>query len=200
MADEFRRLGMHTCPNDLQALRELASWCYMGKNAYRGAAEPLVVVEVGSYAGLTAAAMADACDARVYCVDTWAGSPGRDAVNDLYAEHGHDAVFKAFCANMGPRLFKTVFPLRGPSLLWASVLPVAPDLVFIDGCHNYEDVKADIEAWSRVVRPGGVVACHDFTNTQHPGVARAVCELVPADRRRQSGWSVVWWEKEVARG
>lgn len=36
------------------------------------------------------------------------------------------------------------------------------DFVFIDGNHSYEHAVADIAAWSRKVRPGGIVYGHDF--------------------------------------
>ena len=36
------------------------------------------------------------------------------------------------------------------------------DFVFIDGNHAYEYVVEDIAAWSKKVRPGGIVAGHDY--------------------------------------
>ncbi len=36
------------------------------------------------------------------------------------------------------------------------------DFVFIDGCHFYENVKQDVEAWSKKVRSGGLVSGHDY--------------------------------------
>src|SRR5205085_9029904 len=36
------------------------------------------------------------------------------------------------------------------------------DVLFIDGDHRYEGVKADFEAYSPLVRPGGLVAFHDI--------------------------------------
>jgi predicted O-methyltransferase YrrM len=35
------------------------------------------------------------------------------------------------------------------------------DFVFIDGDHSFEGLRADWEAWSGRVRPGGLVALHD---------------------------------------
>jgi hypothetical protein len=43
------------------------------------------------------------------------------------------------------------------------------DFVFIDGNHMYEYVVADIAAWSKKVRKGGIVFGHDFDDyTNHP--------------------------------
>lgn len=57
------------------------------------------------------------------------------------------------------------------------------DLVFVDGDHEYEAVKKDIE-WSIAhLKPGGLLAFHDYrSNTEyegtHDGVDRAVDEFV----------------------
>src|SRR5262249_15211951 len=40
------------------------------------------------------------------------------------------------------------------------------DFLFIDGDHTYEGVKADFEAYSKFVTPGGIVAFHDIA--EHP--------------------------------
>ena len=47
------------------------------------------------------------------------------------------------------------------------------DYVFIDGDHRYNAVAVDIVEWSRIVRPGGIVAAHDFFLGE-PGVFHAV--------------------------
>jgi hypothetical protein len=56
------------------------------------------------------------------------------------------------------------------------------DFVYIDGNHRYEFVKADLEAFSRKVRPGGLVAGDDYgvAGWWEDGVTRAVDEFVAA--------------------
>lgn len=51
------------------------------------------------------------------------------------------------------------------------------DLVFIDGAHDYESVSQDLKAWWPKLRPGGVMAGHDFSMS-FPGLMRAVLEFV----------------------
>ena len=176
----FDGLGVETPVLDLKALVKLLT------RAAQGRPDPRVA-EVGSWAGRTAITLADACPrATVYCVDTWEGTPqsydmeewGQGVQDDptgaLAQEHGPEKLFATFCRNMGSRLFRNVFPCRGPSVLWAASWPFAVDMVFLDGDHRYEAVKADIEAWRPHVRPGGIFCGHDFWIC--PGVNRAVEE------------------------
>ncbi len=52
------------------------------------------------------------------------------------------------------------------------------DLVYIDGDHRYNAVKADIEAWLPKVRPGGTIAGHDYLLQNRK--RRSLCEVKPA--------------------
>jgi len=52
------------------------------------------------------------------------------------------------------------------------------DMVFVDGDHSYEGVKGDVEAWLALVKPGGIIAFHDFLHSLYPGVTQAVGELM----------------------
>ena len=49
------------------------------------------------------------------------------------------------------------------------------DLCFIDAWHDYESVKADIDAWWPKVKVGGVLMGHDYADANY-GVKRAVDE------------------------
>jgi predicted O-methyltransferase YrrM len=62
---------------------------------------------------------------------------------------------------------------RVTSLQAAAEYQGLADLVYIDGSHHRTHVLADLRAWSRLVRPGGIVAGHDYTPSW-PGVIAAV--------------------------
>lgn len=52
------------------------------------------------------------------------------------------------------------------------------DFVYLDGDHSYESVVADIAGWSKKIRPGGILAGHDFAHHKRPGVKIHVIEAV----------------------
>jgi hypothetical protein len=51
------------------------------------------------------------------------------------------------------------------------------DFVYIDADHSYEHVMHDITEWSKKVRPGGVIAGHDYNHRKAP-TAHAVIPAV----------------------
>ena len=67
----------------------------------------------------------------------------------------------------------------------------APRFVYIDACHDYESVLADIQAWLDVIVPWGVIAGHDWS-AAFPGVEKAVRECFEDDQIevRGSTWKV----------
>lgn len=58
------------------------------------------------------------------------------------------------------------------------------DFVYIDARHDYESVMEDLNAWQSKVRPGGVLAGHDYIDGHFSagvfGVKRAVDEFFAA--------------------
>lgn len=75
------------------------------------------------------------------------------------------------------------------------------DAVFLDAGHQYECLKNDIHAWRRTIRPGGVLAGHDFA-LDIPGVIQAVAEKVGGSwnvwrgsRYENGRFYPVWWTR-----
>jgi predicted O-methyltransferase YrrM len=44
------------------------------------------------------------------------------------------------------------------------------DFVYIDGNHDFQNTTNDIVQWSQKVRPGGIIAGHDYTKWQNTGI------------------------------
>src|SRR6202171_1847861 len=157
---------------------------------------PAVSVEVGSWAGLSASIISE-YSAYLVCIDDWLGNQE----DSSWASGGDpEAAFQTFCRNMSGRLLKYVFPCRGDSLLWASIWTIPIDFLYIDASHDYESVKADIEAGHPHVKPGGVIAGHDYGahmgDPEFPGVCRAVDEFFP--ERHLEPESFVWSHEKPA--
>lgn len=71
--------------------------------------------------------------------------------------------------------------IEQPSVEAARMVPdESLDFVYIDAAHDYENVKADIEAWTPKVRKGGVVSGDDYYHMRsgNTGVIDAVDEFV----------------------
>lgn len=74
------------------------------------------------------------------------------------------------------------------------------DFVFIDGNHNYEAVKKDIEMWAPKIREGGWLCGHDYNTrkdkTGEYGVKRAVDEWAAKhDKEIELGKNNTWFIK-----
>lgn len=161
-ASDFDSMGLHTPDADRDVLKTLVQ--KLQHELHR----PPIVVDVGSFAGRTAIDMADA-GAIVHCVDHWQGNP-----DDRLGAAPCNA-YERFLTNIGSRLNRTIFVHRGDSLSVADEWDAIVDMVFIDASHDYESVKADIEAWSQFVRPGGFVCGRDY-HDELPGVKHAADE------------------------
>lgn len=139
------------------------------------------IVEIGSWRGRSTRALADNTKGKVLCVDTWS----LDHVVDLaeYYNKGKqpdpDWVWDEFRINM-VGLESKVHALRMTSSAAFAEIPDALkfDMVFIDGSHEYNDIRHDITAWRSKLTPGGLLCGHDYTH-EWPDVIRAVDELVP---------------------
>jgi len=52
------------------------------------------------------------------------------------------------------------------------------DYVFLDGGHDYETVKNDLNNCSEVIENNGTVLCDDYNLSYAPGVKKAIDEYV----------------------
>jgi hypothetical protein len=105
---------------------------------------------------------------KITVVDTFKGS--------LDEESGEMAmgmnIYDIFMKNVGHNKNLTVFPMD--SIEAASQIPdKSIDMIFIDGKHDYQNVKKDIAAWLPKCKK--FICGHDY---YWPGVASAVQEMV----------------------
>ena len=116
----------------------------------------VIAVEIGSYLGASSCCLAlglkNSKQAKLYCVDTWENDAMSEGKRDTYAE------FLSNTKRFGDR----IVPLRGKSVDVARDFDTSIDLIFFDGDHSYEGVKADVDAWFPKVKSGGTVIMHDI--------------------------------------
>ncbi len=66
------------------------------------------------------------------------------------------------------------------------------DFCYIDGCHNYENVKSDIELYYNKVKDGGVLGGHDF-GVAFPFLCQAVVDFAKKNNLVIYGARRDWW-------
>lgn len=146
-------------------------------------------VEIGSWKGQSSVFMA-VCIAnsnkniKFDCVDTWRGSK----------EHSIDPqnLYREFLYNTFP-VKQYIRPLRMPSIIAAELYKnESLDFVFIDAEHDYDNVKIDISTWYPKIKPGGIIAGHDYNSYDFPGVKAAVDEFFAGKNLFMSNPELTW--------
>ena len=137
---------------------------------------PAHFVEVGSWLGKSAAFMASQIkhsrkNIRFDCVDNWeggsntfdnAGDPSAPATREAVKSRGD--IFRQWQRNLSTiGVEEFAKPVRGDSAQTAEFYQDhSLDFVFIDADHESSRVYADLAAWFPKVKPGGVIAGHDY--------------------------------------
>ena len=144
---------------------------------------PKAILEIGTWKGASAVRMAGmAPDAAIVCVDTWLGEIGFIGANDgfggfLNRRHGHPRIYQQFISNLHHLgLQDRITPVAQVAALackWLARNGFKFDVIYIDGSHEYEDVKTDIANALQLVAPGGRIFGDDY---DWESVSRAVKE------------------------
>lgn len=118
--------------------------------------------EVGTRFGLFARRIAMHYPGRVVCVDLWTDEEIFEVARTLLED-------------------KRFHLYRGDSPDVAEhFADEGLDWVYIDADHTYESVRADLAAWFPKLRPGGLMAGHDYVERHGWGVKQAVDEFAAA--------------------
>jgi len=182
---------------------------------------PLRILEIGSYMGSSLLTWAYAIsdfwegNAEIWCIDPWEGTDG--SADELVAQYD-PLCWEVFQHNAAcvPENVRVV-PVKGLS---QDVLPALSDnsfdIIYVDGCHYYEETLEDIREADRLLKPGGVVCGDDlelqlndcdavFANANaradyvedpkaahkyHPGVTLAVGEFFGEVSNHHGFWSM----------
>ena len=145
-----------------------------------------VAVEIGTWKGRSARVIGDNLprDGVLWCVDDWSG-----AYREL-RERGRESVRAECCQNLSDLVEVGRVKLREwstqdgvPGVLRDCEI----DLLFVDGSHNYEDVRRDLENFSSLVRDDGIICGDDYNMSS---VRRAVDGYV---RNARNPHRKLWW-------
>ena len=147
-----------------------------------------LVIDVGCWRGRTTKAMAAVCPGRIIAVDRksgpYTGDTGRNHILKITSQ---GKIIEQFCENLSEEIAsgKVVPVFENGTDARERVLGILAglkaDFVWIDGDHDYEDVKADIVFYKALTKSGGILSGHDYEDS-FPGVQRAVEELCPGFR------------------
>ncbi len=111
---------------------------------------PITVVEIGSSRGRSTIAAGHALAARANGGTLYAIDPQ------------DDDRFQQLRTNLSSAGVESVVRIiRATSREARKQFAEPVDLIFIDGSHEYEDVRDDLRDWLPLVRPGGIVAVND---------------------------------------
>jgi len=120
-------------------------------------------IEIGSWKGKSSAYLAveiikSGKNITLDCIDTWEGSS--EHINDLYVKS--NSLYELFIKNTSS-LSSVINPIKMNSIFASKNYEDRTiDFIFIDGSHDYESVKADINAWLPKVKIGGIISGHDY--------------------------------------
>jgi|SRR5215831_6695256 len=154
-------------------------------------------LEVGVFLGASLATMGELRgDIQLIAVDPWIDAPdppgwcGVSEFADAVKPHG--SLFRAFLHYMtsnAPGVLDRTRIIRGTAK--TVTLHSSVDMLFIDGDHSEQAVTDDLMAFAPLVKPGGIIAGHDY-HVNAPGVIAAVDAYFDM---KPNTLESVWWFK-----
>jgi hypothetical protein len=125
---------------------------------YERAREMASVVEIGSWKGKSTHALLSGCHGPVFAVDHFLGNP--DELAGQHKEATERDISVDFKKNVGN--FPKLVMMRMDSIEASKFFrEKSVDMIFIDGCHTFEAVLADLKAWLPICRR--LVCGHDIS-------------------------------------
>jgi len=136
------------------------------------------ILEIGSWQGRSSKAMAAALPptGTLYCVDDWRGEQSTPVdAHELRGAFMSHLMLEIIQGKVIQYTASSQHLARMLQTGWLNIL-TQYDLIFIDGSHDKASVMADIRAYLPYVRPGGILAGHDWGVGQ---VKEALAEVLP---------------------
>lgn len=125
---------------------------------------------------------------KLYLVDPYLPYHDNNTFRDKKFQ---EAVYEKAKQNLSPYTDK-VFFIKKSSEAALCDIPDNLDFVYVDGNHDYEYVKRDIESYFSKIKNKGLIGGHDFT-VHFIGVIRAVSEFANKNKLRLYLEPPDWW-------
>jgi len=156
-------------------------------NSYNELQRPLIIIEIGSWKGLSACTMASIAKENnipctIICIDTWLGSPDywTTGINDinkggsLNFNNGYPQIYYTFLNNVILENHTDIIrPLPISSSEAVGILNyynIKADIVYIDGAQEYSSVFNDMSKYWKVLHNNGYIFgsnyCEDYNSIQ----------------------------------
>ncbi len=146
----------------------------------------ITCAEIGTYRGENALYILEKLNIKkIYLIDPWEKYPG-------YNEYDKDKLRRYFLETK-KRLRKysdKIVYMMNLSKDASKEISEKLDFVYVDGNHDYEYVKEDMELYWNKLAKGGILAGHDIS---WPGVGKAFCEFVEKKGLEPNIANMDWW-------
>jgi len=103
---------------------------------------------------------------KLYCIDPW------NDYDPKYPLSKQEKIYQEAKTNLSP--YNATLIRKASMDALSDFDDESLDFVYIDGNHKYDYIAPDIIFWSKKVRPGGIVGCHDYYAFGWSGVVQAV--------------------------
>jgi hypothetical protein len=161
---------------------------------------PKLVVEIGTWIGASAMWMIQAAlrlqhfDMEIVCIDTFLGSVEHlGEVSTFRRKNGRPIIYEQFLSNIIHQEYQnmvTPFPIDSHNgMLFLEKMNVQPDLIYVDGAHDYASVCHDLIASASILKNGGWILGDDF---HHPDVKKAAFDTFGEDKVYDKGRKFIW--------
>lgn len=141
------------------------------------------IVEIGSWHGKSTIYLAkgskSGSNVKVMAVDTHKGSKE-------HQEQGSVWTYPTFMENVTKfGVVDIIIPYIGTSEAAAKAYDIPVELIFIDGSHEYEDIRKDFDLWSKKIVKRGIIAFHD--SKEWDSVKRVIDECLT----KENGYNII---------
>ena len=192
---------------DIELSKKIRGWMSADELMWlaQQASQCELIVEVGTFVGRSARAISDNSPGLVYCVDSYDPTRPGFSRQPPSSEPRFNRALETY--EDGTRMYEEAKwnlrdlivtgrlvllrknSIEGFTWLVQNVGADKFDMAFLDGDHGYETVRYEIEMYSQLLKPNGLLVGHDYYDggRLHQGVKQAVDEAFGPNLTRPCG-------------